>query len=248
VSLVVSIHQPPYFPWLGLIDKIARSDVFVVLDSVQYIRAGFLHRTLYSAPGGARYLSLPVRAKGHQQAGLQIGEAQLAEPLMPQTHLKTLRQRYGKRPGWRRLEGALEAILGEPVENLLELNLRTLALTLSLFGLEPAILLASALEGAGRKGDLMLSLTQAAKGDTYLSGSGAKSYMDDQLFARQGVGVLYQHFEHPVYPQSHGGEFQPGCLAVEWFLEDPEGAREGFYRHLERTGDSPPRCWKGFAA
>ena len=32
----VSIHQPCYLPYLGIIYKIWRSDIFVYLDDVQY--------------------------------------------------------------------------------------------------------------------------------------------------------------------------------------------------------------------
>ena len=33
---VVAIHQPNFFPWLGFFDKILCSDVFIVLDHVQF--------------------------------------------------------------------------------------------------------------------------------------------------------------------------------------------------------------------
>jgi hypothetical protein len=29
---VVAIHQPNFLPWLGFFDKLARADVFVLLD------------------------------------------------------------------------------------------------------------------------------------------------------------------------------------------------------------------------
>ena len=63
MSRVVAIHQPAYLPWFGLVDKIARADVFVLLDTVQFNRRAYQHRTLYSTADGPRYLSLDVASR-----------------------------------------------------------------------------------------------------------------------------------------------------------------------------------------
>ncbi|NMQ05969.1 hypothetical protein E4Q08_12220 [Candidatus Accumulibacter phosphatis] len=34
--VIISAHQPAYLPWLGYFDKIARADVYVFLDTVQF--------------------------------------------------------------------------------------------------------------------------------------------------------------------------------------------------------------------
>lgn len=239
---VVSIHQPPYFPWFGLLDKIARSDVFVILDTVQYNRRAFQHRTLYSHRGRPRYLSLSVNSKGVQPEGIAIRDITLADLRAPGRHLETLRHRYHKRPGWRMFYERLTPLLYTPPERLVDLNVETLRISLEVFGLRPAIRYASELEASGTKSELMLRLTQAAGGDVYLSGTGAKDYMDDEQFRSAGIAVEYQKFMHPVYAQSHGESFQEGCFALEWFLEDPDGAREAFHQHLARSGAPPPRC------
>lgn len=239
---VVSIHQPSYFPWFGVLDKIARSDTFIVLDCVQYNKRAFQHRTLYSEKGDARYLSLSVNSKGAQAKKLQINEVTLSDLRVPKKHFQTLRHRYGSRPGWKILEPRFEQVMCNPSTSLLDLNLSTLHLTLDLFGIKPKIVLASDLSFQGSKADLMLSLTQAAGGKVYLSGSGAKAYMNDELFARAEVTVEYQNFIHPEFDQSHTSCFQKGCFALEWFLEDPEGAKNKFIHHLQTTGDQPPRC------
>jgi len=38
--MIVAIHQPNFLPWLGWFDKLARADVFVVLDNVALQRTG----------------------------------------------------------------------------------------------------------------------------------------------------------------------------------------------------------------
>ena len=34
--MIISIHQPNYLPWIGYFNKIARSDIFVIFDDVQF--------------------------------------------------------------------------------------------------------------------------------------------------------------------------------------------------------------------
>jgi hypothetical protein len=234
--MIISVHQPPYLPWLGLLEKIALSNRFVVLDNVQYNARAFQHRTLYSCDGGARYLSLAVHSRGHQTHGTTIADIRLADTMMPRRHYETLRHRYGRRPGW----GAIAAELGEVLnggrDSLLDLNVALLKLTLERFDVRTELVLASSLGACGRKDDLMLELTLAAGGSAYLSGTGARAYMDESKFTRAQVPVYWQVFEHPIYRQSITGPFQAGCFALEWIIEDPDHAVAAFRTHVESMG------------
>ncbi len=234
--MIVSIHQPPYLPWLGLLEKIALSNRFVILDNVQYNARAFQHRTLYSCDGGARYLSLAVHSRGHQTKCTKIANITLADSTMPRRHYETLRHRYGRRPGWRMIAAELGEILTSGRDSLLELNVALLKLTLERFDVRTDLLLASSLGASGRKDELMLELTLAAGGSAYLSGTGAKAYMDESKFSRAQVPVYWQAFEHPIYRQSITGPFQAGCFALEWIIEDPEHAVAGFHAHVKAMG------------
>lgn len=44
--LTVAIIQPAYLPWLGYFDQMARADVFVHYDDVQYSRKSWHSRNL----------------------------------------------------------------------------------------------------------------------------------------------------------------------------------------------------------
>ena len=64
---VVAIHQPNFFPWLGYFDKIRRSDIFILLDDVQFSKTGgvWSNRVKVLINGEGRWLTAPVERNFH---------------------------------------------------------------------------------------------------------------------------------------------------------------------------------------
>ena len=52
--MIVAAHQPHYLPWLGYLDKVAKSDVFVVMDDLQYEAQNFQNRNRLKLDRGYR--------------------------------------------------------------------------------------------------------------------------------------------------------------------------------------------------
>ena len=75
--MIVAIHQPNYIPWLGFFYKIAKSDIFIFLDDVQYTKNSFINRNKIKTSQGSIWLTLPVRNKG--RFGQLIREVELNE-------------------------------------------------------------------------------------------------------------------------------------------------------------------------
>ncbi|MDE6952378.1 MAG: WbqC family protein, partial [Erysipelotrichales bacterium] len=62
--MLVSIHQPHFFPWYGYINKIASSDVFIVLDECQFTKGSKMNRqTLLCNNKQLKYITVPVEKK-----------------------------------------------------------------------------------------------------------------------------------------------------------------------------------------
>jgi hypothetical protein len=49
--------------------------------------------------------------------------------------------------------------------------------------------------------DRLIDICKALGADTYLAGQGGADYMDLERFEKNGLRLMIQEFQHPVYPQ-----------------------------------------------
>ncbi len=203
--MIVSINQPAYLPWLGYFERIARSDLHVVLDHVQFEKNSFTNRNKVRTREGSTWLTVPLATKG-KFGDLAINTLEFAanDPWQ-RKHWATLRMNYTRAPFFARYAPAYEAIYARSwsgfmplVRALLEQHLRDLEIGTPLrFSSEMGV--------AGTKSELVLNLCQAAGATTYLSGKMGRDYLDSGAFAAAGIGVEFQDYAHPVYAQAAPG-------------------------------------------
>ena len=62
--MIIAGHQPQYLPYLGIFNKIAKADIFVFADNLQYEKKSWQNRTLIKSNRGEEIvLSIPVKTK-----------------------------------------------------------------------------------------------------------------------------------------------------------------------------------------
>ena len=214
--MVVNIHQPDFIPWLGFFDRLAASDVYVVLDDVQLLRKGWHNRDRIKTRGGAMWLTVPVKKKGkyHQtigETGIDSGRDWRGK------HLAALRANYAKAPNFDAVFPRLEAIYAKGHERLLDLNMDLLGYCMEALGIKVRTVMASDFGVTTTGTARLVELVRDVGGDVYLSGTGAEAYLEEALFKDAGIRVAWQRFDHPVYPQLHG-DFEPGLSAIDYLM------------------------------
>jgi len=113
----VSINQPAYLPWAGYFDRIAASDVHIVLDHVQFEKNSFVNRNKIRTPQGWTWLTVPVTTKGRFGA-LPINELEMAEAeRWPKKHWSALQANYAKSASFETHRGFFEAWYGGGFES-----------------------------------------------------------------------------------------------------------------------------------
>jgi hypothetical protein len=210
-------HQPNYLPWLGFFDKIRRSDLFVILDNVQFEREGFTNRNKIMMANGVKWLSVPVE---HANKPLLINEIKIANKEQSQwarRHWLTLQRSYCKAPYWRDYCDFFEDTYSREWTMLIDLNMHLIRGITRFLDIDRPLIMASSLGAKGKKSELIIDHCKIVGADVLLSGNGAKEYIDPKRFEEEGIKLIFQEFKHPCYTQTCVG-FVPNLSVVDYLF------------------------------
>jgi hypothetical protein len=216
VSKTVVIHQPDFLPWLGFFHRFLHADLYVALDHVQFTRGtrhSWTHRDRIKTPSGVRWLSLSVQKA---PLGTPIREIKLAPDAgWREANLNLLRESYGGARFFGEFFPLIEDLYRRQFSSLVDMTLASIDMLCGILGARLPVLRSSDLRPAGTSNEMLASLLCQTGATRYLSGLGARSYFDPAPFAAAGIEVVWQAFRHPVYPQLHGGPFEPALSAID---------------------------------
>jgi len=205
--MIIAIHQPQYLPWLGYFDKIDKSDIFVFLDDVQFKKNEWQNRnrTKTAGRGGWQWITVPVI----HRFGQKINEVKINnQENWCKKHLHQLETNYFKSPHFLQCYDFLKETYARKWENLSEVNIYFIEYLTKTLGIKKQLVKSSDLKVIGEKTDRLVNICKMLNASTYLSGVGAKEYIELKKFESEKIKVIFQDFHHPVYKQLYG-EFIP---------------------------------------
>lgn len=209
---VAAIHQPQYLPWLGYFDKLQRCHVFCILDIVQYKKNEFQNRNRIKTAQGWQWLTVPVMYHYPQK----INEVRVNQTVdWQRKHLEALKINYRRTPFFRSYIHHFEEFYQQPFTYLVEANVASIRLLMKLLQIECDLFLASSLPVQTDHPTRRLAhLCGILGADVYLSGTDGAKYMEIDVFGARQIQVMFQNFNHPIYPQPYG-PFEPNLSAVD---------------------------------
>lgn len=234
---IIGIHQINYFPWLGYFNKMAKSDLFVYLDEVQLTDRGVTTRThIITSAGKKTYLSVGINQKGHRDK--KFSEIEINEASDWQMRQKNfILGNYSKHPFFNEVFAAISPVFESKFQFLEDVNLLSINMIRQILGITTPAVMQSSLDYSkdAKKDALMLALTRAAGGTVYLSGNGARKYMDEDNSETDGIKVCFQTFSPFEYPQHRISDFIPGLSVLDFlFNVGLDDAKSTFWNNLQK--------------
>lgn len=198
--MILTIHQPAYLPWLGLIHKIAISDTYVYLDIVQFEKNGNTNRNKIKMSNGPSWLTVPVFLGGHTKNTIKDIEIDNTQNWQNK-HWNSLYTNYNKAPFFYKYSDFLENTYKQKWRYIAELDEYMLKWILQELNITTAFYKASDLNFEGHKSDLIFDICEKTNADVYISGMFGKDYLDKEKFTKKNIKIYFQDYKHPVYPQ-----------------------------------------------
>lgn len=229
----ITIHQPSYWPWLGLLDKIAKAEKYIVLDDVAANKASFQYRNQFLCNGEIKLITLPV----DYRLGKSINLLKFTNNSWREEHLNKIRNYYLKTPYFENIFPEIVKLYHSYNNDLaFPFILKTMLFAFEYLNINVDVVTSSQYSSNLSKGELVFDLCHKAKATCYVSGKGAEQYMDEatyRLFENNNIQFEWHHFTHPIYQQHPKFKFVQGlsCLDMFFWL-GKENSRKVFWNNI----------------
>jgi WbqC-like protein len=199
----VAIVQSCYIPWKGYFDLINGVDEFVLLDEVQFTKRDWRNRNLIKTPTGLRWLTIPVRTKGHYHQ--RIDQTLIDDSDWQDRHWRNIAQHYESAPCFAEYCERIERLYRDSSDALLsDVNRKFIEEICRWLGISTRLTWSTEYRTDGTRTQRLVNLCMAAGAGVYLSGPRARAYLDEGLFKDAGIVVEYADYTgYPEYPQPH---------------------------------------------
>ena len=180
--MVVTIHQPEHFPYMGFFQKVDNADLLVILDNVKFRKNYYQNRNkILTKTGQDVWLTVPVEKSSNSK---MIKDVEIAnDDVWRKKIITTIKDNL-----------SFDASLIYNQNSLIDINMSSIRWALEKMHLEKEIVFASNLNVNGSKSELLANILKSVGASKYISGPSGRDYLDLSLFE----GIEVEFFEPKV--------------------------------------------------
>ncbi len=206
--------QPYFLPYLGYYQLIAAVDEFVIYDTIQYAKKGWINRNRFLRNSEPVTFTLPLQKASDY---LDVVDREISDAFQPAKFCAQIAGAYRNAPEFVTTMPLIESIAHNPNRNLFAFIHNTLVETCSHLGIETQLRVASELE-EGRSSlshtARVVDICQRLKSDVYVNPTGGRELYSTDEFGAANIALKFINPKLSSYDQ-FGGNFVPGLSILD---------------------------------
>lgn len=187
----IGVMQPYFFPYIGYWQLMNYVDAFVILDDVNFIKKGFIHRNQILLNGGSHRIGMPLEKPSQNKL---INQTRLkAEARDIHSLTETIKHAYSRAPHFTEVEEIIRLVLEYDSRDLVEFLTNSMSLVNNYLGIDTRLLRSSSInKDASASGEArILSICKAMDATQYVNPSGGRTIYTPEKFTNEGIDFRF---------------------------------------------------------
>lgn len=241
----LGMMQPYFFPYLGYFGLVHATDHWIVFDTPQYIRRGWVNRNRVLSSGREpwKYVRIPIRKCAPTTS---IRDVAIDDRQNWRQQILNDLDAYARpqAPRFAAVRDFLSEVLSIRTESLCELLVHGLAACCDYISLPFRFRLYSDCglqpPAPAKPGDWALHTAVDLQAEAYVNPPGGRDLFDATAFRQHGIRLQFLEPRLPPYPQGDRG-FQPGLSIIDALMwNDPAAVLQMVGDYQLTTPDEKP--------
>ncbi len=176
-------------------------DEFILFDDMQYTRQDWRNRNRIKTANGSKWITIPVEAKGKYFQKIKDTKVNNAE--WNRKHWDSIVKSYSQTRYFKNYKEMFEELYFGCSENYLSrINHHFLVAICDFLSISTKISWSMDYRLIDSKTERLIDLCKQAGADEYISGPAAKGYIDEDMFKKEKIKLIYMDYSsYPEYNQ-----------------------------------------------
>lgn len=213
----LAIMQPYFFPYLGYFSLINQADEFIIFDTPQFKRKGWIERNrIIKLNGGSVYIKVPLHKSPLETS---IKDMKIDNSLDWRKKILSQLEVYKKAsPYYKQVKTLVEKCIDDNCTDIATLNKKILISVCKYIGISTKITAFSEMnldiDIPQAPDEWALNICKSIGATTYINASGGQDFFEPQKYKDNDIALYFVEQPLPCYGQL-GNEFESGLSILD---------------------------------
>ncbi len=209
--MIVGSNQPYFFPYIGYWQLMNLADVYVISDSMQYIKKGYINRNYILVEGKKHLITLEVLGVKTEKLINEVTVGNNKKKI-----LNTIFHAYKKAPYFNEIFPMIENIMNYEEKNLAKFLGHSIKKIAGYLDIAPKFIYLSDLQGDTplRAQARTIDICKRVNADHYINAIGGQELYSKEDFAEEGIKLSFLK-SNPIEYKQYDNEFVPNLSIID---------------------------------
>ena len=215
--MILGCVQPTYLPWLGFFYRMYVSDIFVILDDVEYSKNNYFNRNKIKTNFGLKFLTLPVKYRGSSKD--KINQIEINDQTnWKKKHYETIKQSYSKKSFYKNYDYKIKKMFLGNEKKLIDWQLKFIYFFKESLKIKTETVLASSLNIKSTGNQKLVDICKKLNSSNFLVKPDTTHYHPKDFFKKQGINFCKLIYPSEIYLKENN--VIEGISAIDYLMNN----------------------------